>query len=98
VRAWLRRTPQTLFARVGRRGVALSGASRTPYVLNETAAFVFAHLEEAGGLDDMVERLRGRFSGRRPAIARDTLALVGELERRGLVARSRARAPRGTRR
>jgi hypothetical protein len=78
--------------------VVLSGGSRTPFVLNETAAFVFAHLEEASGLDDMVERVRGRFAGRRPAIARDTLALVEDLERRGLVARSRPRGARTPRR
>lgn len=94
---WLRRTPRTLFARMGRRGVVLSGESRTPYVLNETAAFVFAQIEEASGLDDMVERLRGRYSGRRAAIARDTLALVRDLERRGLVAMARP-GPRGPRR
>ena len=98
MRSWLRRTPRTLFTRVGRRGVVLSGRSRTPYVLNETAAFVFAHLEEARSLDDVVERVRGRFAGRRPAIARDTIALVLDLERRGLVARSRPRGARGPRR
>jgi hypothetical protein len=83
---------------MGRRGVVLSGGARTPYVLNETAAFVFAQLEEASGLHDMVERVRGRFSGRRAAIARDTLTLVEDLERRGLVEKAGWPGPRGPRR
>jgi hypothetical protein len=67
-------------------GVLFETRSEKVYTLNPTAAAIVREISAGGDVAGIGERLRGRFAAPDGILEQDVLALVEDLQRKGLLA------------